>query len=145
MAWRLDGAAPPDLAALDAAVERLLRKPEIYVVEAVGTAEAAPDVFHVMMKLEYAAARAVDAASMGEQRLREFLTAVNDLKLPKLSCRITNNVFGEPSYADRAITYARNVVFTVEAPPGERDAIVARLEDLGARYNSHCVTCIGSG
>jgi len=48
------------------------------------------------------------------------------------------------------MVYTRNVVFKlVSSRAGEqlpaRDAIIAKLEDLGARYNSHCVTCIGSG
>jgi hypothetical protein len=48
------------------------------------------------------------------------------------------------------MVYTRNVVFKLMSsqagqPLPGRDAIIAKLEDLGARYNSHCVTCIGSG
>ena len=89
----------------------------------------------------------------GEKQLSEFLTAVDGLKIANLSYQVFNNVItpgpgmeGELS----GFVYTRNVVFTIRQPeprgnPVELDRLIAQLEDLGARYNSHCVTCVGSG
>jgi hypothetical protein len=118
-----------------------------YVLEAIGAAESPPEIYYVMMKMESQAPRATDAITAGEKRLREFLAAVDSLKLPDLAWRVSNNVF-EPvdnGYTPGAL-YVRNIVFTLPRMPADaRDAAIAKLEDLGARYNSHCVTCIGSG
>jgi hypothetical protein len=104
-----------------------------------------PDVSHVMMKLEYGAGLSADASSGGEKRLREFLAAVDALKISNSTYRVVNNVI-LPSNTGVGMNYRRNVVFTLTGvPAGERDGWIAKLQDLGARYNSHCVTCIGSG
>jgi hypothetical protein len=50
-----------------------------------------------------------------------------------------------PSDTGMGVTYSRNIVFTLPAEAAAaRDPIIARLEDLRARFNSQCVTCIGS-
>lgn len=121
-----------------------------WVIEATGTASAKPDIYHILMKMDYEAGLAAEAAAAGEKRLAEFLAAVDQLGIAGLTYRVWNNVI-TPSAGQMAgmpgLVYTRNIVFTLEGPldPGKRDATVARLEDLGARYNSHCVTCIGSG
>jgi hypothetical protein len=123
----------------------------LWTIESVGTETATPDVYYLLMKMEYESSLASDAATQGEKRLSDFLAAVDALKIPNLSYRICNNLI-TPANDERAegIVYTRNVVFKLmssragEPVPG-RDAIIAKLEDLGARYNSHCVTCIGSG
>ena len=122
-----------------------------WTVESVGTATATPDVYYLLMKMEFESGLAAEAATQGEKRLRDFLAAVDALKLPNLSYRICNNLFTPPNTLETAgFVYTRNIVFTLMSPQaGEplptRDAVVAKLEDLGAHYNSHCVTCIGSG
>ena len=76
---------------------------------------------------------------------------MDGLNIPNLTYHICNNLFTPPNTVQAAgYVYTRNIVFTLMSPqPGEplpaRDALVAKLEDLGAHYNSHCVTCIGSG
>lgn len=124
-----------------------------WVIESVGRAAAAPDVIHLMMKMEYEAAQAVEATRRGEKQLAEFLAAVDGLKIPDVSYKVFNNVI-TPGQADGSalsgVVYTRNVVFTLRRPQpggstGELDGLIAQLEDLGARYNSHCVTCVGSG
>ncbi|MGA2328109.1 MAG: hypothetical protein ABSH05_17665 [Bryobacteraceae bacterium] len=122
-------------------------EPQKWVIEATGVETAVPDVFHVMMKMEYEAGRAADATSRGEKRLREFLDAAEALKVPGLTWRVANNVLTESNSGyTPGIVYTRNIVFTAAGmEPAERDRLIAKLEDLGARYNSHCVTCIGSG
>jgi len=124
-----------------------------WVIESVGRAAAPPDTIHLMMKMDYQAAQATDATRRGEKQLSEFLTAVDGLKIANLSHQVFNNVItpgpgmeGELS----GFVYTRNVVFTIRQPeprgnPMELDRLIAQLEDLGARYNSHCVTCVGSG
>lgn len=118
--------------------------PERRIIEAVGLASAAPEVAHVMMKMEYESNRAADAAAAGEKRLNEFLAAADALKIAGLTWRVWNNVWMPAQYNGAGFLYTRNVVFTLP-DSSARDETIARLEDLGARYNSHCVTCIGSG
>jgi hypothetical protein len=123
-----------------------------WVIEAIGTETVPPDVIHLMMKMEYESSLAVDATSKGEKQLSEFLAAVDRLKIPSLTYRLANNLI-TPASAGRSrfsgFVYTRNIIFTFapqpEQAPWELDRVVAQLEDLGARYNSHCVTCIGSG
>jgi len=124
-----------------------------WVIEAVGTETVPPDVIHLMMKMEYESGLAADATSKGEKQLSEFLATVDRLKIPRLTYRVTNNLI-TPASAGRGqfsgFVYTRNIIFTFlqpqpAQPPSELDRLVAQLEDLGARYNSHCVTCIGSG
>ncbi len=121
-----------------AAAERL-------VFETVGTETAVPEVSHIMMKMEYDAGLARDAVSGGEKRLHEFVAAAEALKVPNLTYRIVNSVI-MPAGTGTGVSYSRNVVFTLTGvPAAERDSVVAKLQDIGARYGSHCVTCIGSG
>jgi hypothetical protein len=123
----------------------------VWTLESVGTETATPDVYYLLMKMEYQSGLASDAATQGEKRLSDFLAAVDALKIPNLSYRICNNLITPADSGEATgIVYTRNVVFKLmSARAGEqlpaRDAIIAKLEDLGARYNSHCVTCIGSG
>lgn len=122
-----------------------------WTLESVGTGTATPDVYYLLMKMEFESGLAADAATKGEQQLHDFLAAVDALKIPNFSYRICNNLFTPPNTAESAgYVYTRNIVFTLMSPRAgqplpNRDALVAKLEDLGARYNSHCVTCIGSG
>jgi hypothetical protein len=123
----------------------------LWTIESVGTETTTPDVYYLLMKMEYESGLASEAARQGEKRLGDFLAAVDALKIPNLSYRICNNLI-TPAESEEAagMVYTRNVVIKlVSSRAGEqlpaRDAIIAKLEDLGARYNSHCVTCIGSG
>jgi hypothetical protein len=103
--------------------------------------------------MESESAQAVEAARRGERQLQEFLAAVDHLKISDLTYRVCNNVLVPgpgPEGMSSGFVYTRNVVFTLrrpqlEAQRAEVDRVVAQLEDLGARYNSHCVTCVGSG
>jgi hypothetical protein len=122
-----------------------------WTIESVGTETATPDVYYILMKMESESGLAAEATAQGEKQLRDFLAAVDALKIPNLSYRICNNLI-TPADSDlgEGFVYTRNIVFTLlSARAGEqlpaRDSIIAKLEDLGARYNSHCVTCIGSG
>ena len=124
-----------------------------WVIESVGRASAEPDTVHLMMKMEYQAAQAADATWRGEKQLSEFLAAVDGLKIAKLSYQVFNNVITTGPGMESELSgfvYTRNVVFTLHRSeprmnPAELDRLIAQLEDLGARYNSHCVTCVGSG
>jgi hypothetical protein len=123
----------------------------LWTIESVGTETATPDVYYLLMKMEYQSSLAAEATAQGEKRLGDFLAAVDALKIPNLSYRICNNLITPANDEEATGTvYTRNVVFKLMSaragqPLPDRDAIIARLEDLGARYNSHCVTCIGSG
>jgi len=122
-----------------------------WTIESLGAEIAPPDVYYILMKMESESGLAAEATAQGEKRLRDFLIAVDALKIPNLSYRICNNLI-TPANSDLTggFVYTRNIVFTLlSSRAGEqlpaRDAIIAKLEDLGARHNSHCVTCIGSG
>jgi hypothetical protein len=123
----------------------------LWTIESVGTESATPDVYYLLMKMEYQSGLAAEATTQGEKRLTDFLAAVDALKIPNLSYRICNNLITPVNDPEAVgMVYTRNVVFKLMSsqagqPLPSRDAIIARLEDLGARYNSHCVTCIGSG
>ncbi len=120
--------------------------PAYVTVEVTGRAAAAPDTVHLMMKMESSAGLAADAAAQGERQLDEFLKAVEALGITGLSYKVYNNVYTLQRGEAPGLTYTRNVVFTLAGVPrSEWDSFIARIEDLGARYNSHCVTCIGSG
>lgn len=127
-------------------------EPRRWVIEAVGTETVRPDVIHLMMKMEYESGLAAHATSKGEEQLREFLAAVDRLKIPHLTHRVSNHLL-TPAQSGRGtqatgFVYTRNIVFTLSESgrePGALDPVIAQLEDLAARYNSHCVTCIGSG
>jgi hypothetical protein len=121
------------------------REPQRFVVEAIASERAAPDIYYLLMKMDYEAARTSEAATGGEKRLREFLGAVEALKVPGLTWRVANIVITPDDFGP-GVTYTRNIVFTLPAEAvAANDPLIARLEDLGARFNSHCVTCIGSG
>jgi len=116
-----------------------------FVIEAVGRERAAPDIFYLLMKMDYEAAQSREATTAGEKRLREFLGAVEALEIPGLSWHVSNNVIA-PNDIGAGVVYTRNIVFALPAEAAAaHDPIIARLEDRGARFNSHCVTCIGSG
>jgi hypothetical protein len=124
-----------------------------WIIEAIGTERATPEVIYLLMKMQFESAQAVEAGRRGERQLQEFLAAVNHLEISDLTYRVCNNVL-VPGPAPLGITsgfvYTRNVVFTLrrlqlDAQRAEVDRVIAQLEDLGARYNSHCVTCVGSG
>ena len=125
----------------------------LWVVESEGTATALPDVVYLMMKMEYQAARAADAVGQGEQQLSEFLAAVDNLSIPSLNYRVHNTVISPGSDREGTFSgfvYTRNIVFTIRKlqsvlRPDKLEPTIAQLEDLGARHNSHCVTCVGSG
>jgi len=124
-------------------------EPSRWVIEAVGTESMPPDLIHLMMKMEFESSLAADATRQGEAQLNEFLAAADRLQIPALTHRVANNLI-TPAGEFSGFVYTRNIIFTFARPqPGaalaDVDGIVARLEDLGARYNSHCVTCIGSG
>ncbi len=118
------------------------------VIDATGRAQATPDLYYLLMKMEQSSARASDAAAEGERALKEFLAAAGALEIPGLKWRVVSNVFTPAEMpGSQGVVYTRNVIFTlphtVSLP--DRDSIFARLQDLGAKFNSHCVTCIGSG
>lgn len=122
--------------------------PHLVTLEATGTEEVRPQLYHVLMKMERAAGQAADASAGGEKQVRDFLAAVEALKIPEMKWRVTNHVYGGP--ANRFLlgtSYSRNIVFTLPntGSSADRDRIVAQIQDLGAKYDSHCVTCIGSG
>jgi uncharacterized protein YggE len=124
-----------------------------WIIESEGAATASPDVVYLMMKMEYQAATAADAIGRGERQLSEFLAAVDNLKIPNLTYRVRNTVItpgGDRQGTFSGFVYTRNIVFTIGAPQlvpmsNRFDRTIAQVEDLGARHNSHCVTCVGSG
>ncbi|HET8546847.1 MAG TPA: hypothetical protein VFL57_02535 [Bryobacteraceae bacterium] len=126
----------------------LARAETSLTIEAVGVETAAPEVFHIMMKMESESGLAADATVAGEKRLKEFLAAIDGLAISGLTARVHNTVLTPVSGGYRpGLAYGRNIVFTIPEPGSveERNRIIARIQDLGAKFNSHCVTCIGSG
>jgi uncharacterized protein YggE len=122
--------------------------PRTVTLEATGTEQVMPDLYHVLMKMENNSSQAAVASTGGEKQIRDFIAAVEALGIKDLTWRISNTVFTslQAPYSQGA-AYSRNLIFTLpnSVAREERDRIVAQIQDLGAKYNSHCVTCIGSG
>ena len=59
------------------------------------------------------------------------------------------NFIVTPTDYGRGFNLARNLVITLEhvdlRPPDEFSQLMAQMQDLGARFGSDCITCIGSG
>jgi hypothetical protein len=68
--------------------------------------------------------------------------------IPREALRVRNFVVTPTNYG-RGFNLARNLVITMEhvdsMPPGEFSQWMAQLQDIGARFGSDCITCIGSG
>lgn len=113
-----------------------------------GTVKVPPDTVYLLMKVETEASLLGQAIEENKRAVEAFVGALFRSGIDRASIRETNFVVGGSSVGSGA-SFARNVVITVPAigrmAPGELNKLVARVQDLGARFGSSCITCIGSG
>ncbi|HYK89611.1 MAG TPA: SIMPL domain-containing protein [Acidobacteriota bacterium] len=113
-----------------------------------GTVEVPPDTVYLLMKLETEAPLLGRAIEQNKKAAEEFVEALCRSGIDRASIRETNFVVSGSSVGN-GTSFARNVVITVSSisrmAQGELNKLVARVQDLGARFGSSCITCIGSG
>ncbi len=113
-----------------------------------GTVKVRPDTLYMLMKVENEAARMDQALDQNQKAVDGFVAALKGLKIDPSSIRVTNFIVG-PTMLRSGVTFARNIVITLtgidQMPAAGIDRLVASVQDVGARFGSHCITCIGSG
>jgi uncharacterized protein YggE len=117
-------------------------------LSAVGSAKARPDTVYVLMKVESGSPQLAQAIRDNTKQVSDFMAALAGLGIPGSDMRVSNFVVA-PMYESRGVAFSRNVILTIPAidkkPQDEVTRLLARIQDLGAKYGSSCVTCIGSG
>jgi hypothetical protein len=113
-----------------------------------GIVRVPPDTLYLLMKTETEGAQLGQAIEQNRKAVDGFVDALKRLGIEKEFIRQTNFVVSR-SLMGSGTSYARNVVITIPAidqkTPGEIKQLMARVQDLGARFGSNCITCIGSG
>lgn len=117
-------------------------------VRAVGTVRVSPDTAYVMMKVETQAALLGQAIDQNRKAVSAFVDALCRSGIDRSSIRETNFIVSG-SLMGTGASFSRNVIITIPEiggmGPGEFSRLMAKVQDLGARFGSSCVTCIGSG
>lgn len=109
--------------------------------------QAVPDTVYLLMKVESEAATLAQVLQDKRKQVQGFIAALDQLGVQSETVRIKNFVV-TPLMAGSGISLSRNLVIPLEGiplPSNEWEGLTARIQDLGARYGSHCITCIGSG
>lgn len=113
-----------------------------------GRVKVSPDTLYLLMKVESSAAQLGQAMEQNKKAVEGFVEALGGLGISSDSIRQTNFVV-TPSATGYGASFARNVVITIpsidQKAPGEIRKLMAKAQDLGARFGSNCITCIGSG
>jgi hypothetical protein len=126
----------------DHAAPRLIRIHEVVSVKA----EA--DTAYILMTVQTERGQLVEAVRENEKQMQAFIAALTQTGIPLAAISIKNFVV-EPAIVGRGFSLARNLVITEaqinRRPAGELAQRMARIQDLGARFGSSCITCIGSG
>ncbi|MFI5175535.1 MAG: SIMPL domain-containing protein [Terriglobia bacterium] len=121
---------------------------QVIRIREAGIVKVPPDTLYLLMKTETEGAQLGQAIEQNRKAVDGFVDALKRLGINKESIRQTNFVVSR-SMMGTGTTYARNVVITIPAidqkTPGEITQLMARVQDLGARFGSNCITCIGSG
>jgi uncharacterized protein YggE len=121
---------------------------EVIEIREVAAVRALPDTLYILMKVESQSARLSHAIADNERQIAEFGAALERQGFARSALK-TNNFVVAPVYESPGVIFSRNLVITVPGinrkTPDEITALLARAQDLGARYGSSCITCIGSG
>jgi len=113
-----------------------------------GSVKVRPDTLYMLMKVENEAARLDQALDQNKKAVDGFVAALAGLKIDHSAIRVASFIVS-PTMLRSGVSFARNVIITVpnidQKPATEIDRLMAGVQDLGARFGSQCVTCIGSG
>ena len=117
-------------------------------IHEVGSVKARADTAYLLMTVQTERSQLAQAIRDNEKQLQDFITALAQSGVSKQSLAVRNFVVTPVRYG-KGFNLARNLVITVEhmdsKPPGEFAQLMAEVQDIGARFGSDCVTCIGSG
>jgi len=113
-----------------------------------GTVKVPPDTLYLLMKTETEAAQLARAIEQNKKTVDGFVDALSRMGIDRGAIWQTNFILSR-SMMGNGVNFARNVVIRIPAidqkDPGEIRQLMARVQDLGARFGSNCITCIGSG
>jgi Protein of unknown function (DUF541) len=121
---------------------------QLISIREIATVQAQPDNLYVLMKVQSEAAQLSQAIEQNSRAIKGFTAALAGIGVEPTAVRVTNFVV-TPLVLGRGVGFSRNLVIAIpgieKKSPGEIERLMARIQDLGARYGSQCVTCIGSG
>jgi uncharacterized protein YggE len=117
-------------------------------IREVASVKARADTAYFLMTVQTEKSQLTQAYRDNEKQLQSFMAALVVAGIPREALRVRNFVVTPTNYG-RGFNLARNLVITMEhvdsMPHGEFSQWMAQLQDLGARFGSDCITCIGSG
>jgi len=140
--------APIDSAHAQSELAKTQSGPRQIRIRAVASVKARADTAYLLMTVQTERSQLAQAMSDNEKQLRDFIAALVQTGISQQSLAVRNFVV-TPVRFGTGFNMARNLVITVEhmdsKPPGEFAQLMAGVQDIGARFGSDCVTCIGSG
>ncbi len=117
-------------------------------IHEVASVKARADTAYLLMTVQTEKSQLTQAFRDNEKQMQSFMAALVQMGMPREALRVRNFVVTQTNYG-RGFNLARNLVITLEhvdsKPPGEFSQLMAQMQDLGARFGSDCITCIGSG
>jgi hypothetical protein len=119
----------------------------IRILEVVSV-KAEPDTAYLLMAVETERGQLAEAFRENEKQMQAFITALHQMGIPAGALSIKNLVV-TPAIMGKGFSLTRNLVITEteinRRPAGELARRLAQVHDVGARFGSSCITCIGSG
>jgi len=117
-------------------------------IREVASVHAKPDTAYLLMRVESGSVSLTQAIQDNERQISSFLEGLDGIGFEKAAIGVRNFVV-TPQYSGSGVSLARNLIIPLEGidrqDPAKLEELFAEVQDLGARYGSHCVTCIGSG
>ena len=117
-------------------------------IREVASVKARADTAYLLMTVQTERSQLMQAYRDNQKQLKSFIDALLLAGIPREAMRVRNFVVTPTDYG-RGFNLSRNLVITVEnvdlKPPAEFSRLMAQMQDLGARFGSDCITCIGSG
>ena len=117
-------------------------------IHEVASVKARADTAYLLMTVQTEKSQLTQAFRDNENQMQSFMAALAQAGIPREAFQVRNFVVTPTNYG-RGFNLARNLVITVEhvdsMPPSEFFQLMAMMQDLGARFGSDCITCIGSG
>lgn len=126
----------------DETATRLIRIHEVVSVK------AEPDTAYLLMTIQTERGQLADAVRENEKQMDAFIAALRQMGISPGALSIKNFTVA-PAITGKGFSLTRNLVITEteinRKPAGEMARRMAQVQDVGARFGSSCITCIGSG
>ena len=117
-------------------------------IHEVASVKAEPDTAYLLMTVQTERGQLTDAVRENEKQMQAFVATLKQMGISPAALSIKNFVV-VPSVIGKGFSLARNLVITEEhingRPAAELAQRMAQVQDVGARFGSSCITCIGSG